>query len=59
VKMTHSDLRNENEICDDSKSSAIKKNAKDTSRYTREAIEEKDDNELNEIKDREIEKALE
>jgi len=57
--MTHSDLRNENEICDDSKSSAIKKNAKDTSRYTREAIEEKDDNELNEIKDREIEKALE
>jgi len=57
--MTHNDFRNENEMCDDSKSSAIKKNAKDTSRYTREATKEKDDNELDEIKDREIEKALE
>jgi len=56
--MTHNDLRNESEICDDSKSSAIKKNAKDTSRYIRKAIKEKDDNELNEIKDREIKKAL-
>ncbi len=57
--MTHNDFRNENEMCDDSKSSAIKKNAKDTSRYIREATKEKDDNELDEIEDREIKKALE
>jgi len=59
TKMTHNDLRNESKICDDSKSSAIKKNAKDTSRYTREATKEKDDNELDEIEDKEIEEALE
>jgi len=57
--MTHSDLRNESEMCDDSKSSAIKKNVGDTSRYTREATKEKDDNELDEIEDRETKKALE
>jgi len=59
TKMTHNDLRNENEICDNLKSNAIKKNAKDTSRYIRKAIEEKDDNELDEIKDKETKKALE
>ncbi len=59
TKMTHNDLRNKNEICDNLKSNAIKKNAKDTSRYIRKAIEEKDDNELDEIKDKETNKALE
>jgi len=59
AKMAHSDLRNESEVCDDSKSSAVKENAGDTSGYTREAAKEKDDSELDEIEDRETEKALE
>jgi len=59
AKIAHNDLRNESKICDDLKSNAIKKNAKDTSKYTREAIEEKDDNELDEIENRETKKALE
>ena len=57
--MTHNDLRNESEICDNLKSNAIKKNAKDISKYTRKATKEKDDNELNKIKDKETKKALE
>lgn len=57
--MAHSDLRNESEVCGDSKSGAVKENAGDTSRYTREAAEEKDDSELDEIEDRETEEALE
>jgi hypothetical protein len=57
--MAHSDLRNESEICGDSKSGAAKENAEDTSGYTREATEEKDDSELDEVEDRETEKALE
>ena len=57
--MTHNDLRNESEICDDSKLSAIKKNAKDISKYTREATKEKDNNKLDKIEDRETKKALE
>ncbi len=59
AKMAHNDLRNKSKICDDLKSNAIKENAKDTSRYTREATKEKDDNELNKIEDRETKKALE
>jgi len=59
AKITYSNFRNKSKICDDSKSSAIKKNAKDTSKYTREAIEKKDNSKLNKIKDRKIEKALE
>jgi len=59
AKMAHSDLRNESEVCGDSKSGAVKENAGDTSRYTREAAEEKDDSELDEIEDRETEEALE
>ena len=57
--MTHNDLRNKSEICDNLKSNAIKKNAKDISKYTRKATKEKDDNELNKIKDKETKKALE
>jgi len=59
TKMTHNDLRNESKICDDLKSNAIKKNARNTSRYTKKVAKEKDDSELNEIKDRETKKALE
>jgi len=57
--MAHSDLRNESEVWGDSKSGAVKENAEDTSGYTREAAEEKDDSELGEIEDRETEEALE
>jgi len=59
TKMAHNDLRNESEICDDSKSNAIKKNARDISKYTKKVAEEKDDSELDEIEDRETKKALE
>jgi len=57
--MTHNDLRNKSEICNDLKSNAIRENARDTTRYKREVAKEKDDNELNEVEDKEIEKALE
>ncbi len=57
TKITYNDFRNESKICDDLKSNAIKKNAKDTSRYTRKATKEKDDSELDEIEDKEIKKA--
>ncbi len=59
AKMAHSDLRNESEVCDDLKSGPVRENAGDTTGYTREAVEEKDDGELAEIEDRETEEALE
>jgi hypothetical protein len=46
------------EICDDLKSIVVKENARDSTRYTREVVEKKDDNELDEIEDRETKKAL-
>jgi len=39
--------------------SAIKENAKDTSKYIREVAKEKDNNKLDKIKDKETKKALE
>lgn len=53
----HNDLRNESEVGDDLESGPIRENA-DTTIYTREAVEEKDDSELNEIEDRETGNAL-
>lgn len=58
TKITYNDLRNKSKIYDNLKSNAIKKNAKNTLRYIRKAIKEKDDNELNEIKNKETKKAL-
>jgi len=58
ARMAHSNLRNKSEVCDDPKSGAVRENAGDTTRYTREAAEEKDDSELDEIEDRETEEAL-
>jgi hypothetical protein len=58
AKITYNNLRNKSKICDDLKSSAIKENAEDTSKYTREAVEEKDNSKLDKIEDRETEKAL-
>jgi len=46
------------EICDDLNSIVVKENARDSTRYTREVVEKKDDNELDEIEDRETKKAL-
>jgi len=59
AKITYSNLRNESKICDNLKSNAIKKNAKDISRYTREAAKKKDNSKLDKIKDRKIKKILE
>lgn len=59
AKMAHSDLRNESKVYGDSNSGAVKENAGDTSGYTKEAAEEKDGSELDEIEDRETEVALE
>ncbi len=58
AKITHNDLQNVREICDDLKSIVVKKNARDSTRYTREVVEKKDDNELDEIEDKETKKAL-
>jgi len=41
------------------KSNAIKKNARDTSRYIKKATKEKNNSELDEIENRETKKALE
>lgn len=43
AKMTHNDLRSESGLCDDLKLGAIKENVGDTTRYSREAAEEKDE----------------
>lgn len=59
TKIIYSNLRNESKICDDLKSNAIKKNARDTSRYTKKATKEKNNSELDEIENRETKKALE
>lgn len=59
AKITYSNLRNESKICDNLKSNAIKKNAKDISRYTREAAKKKDNSKLDKIKDRKTKKKLE
>ena len=56
--MAHSDLQNEREVCDDLKSVAVGENVGDSTGYTMELAEEKDDNELDEIEDKETEKAL-
>lgn len=49
---------NERGVCDDLKSVTVRENAGDSTGYTREPAEEKDDNELDEIEDRETEEAL-
>jgi len=59
AKITYSNLRNESKICDNLKSNAIKKNAKDISRYTREAAKKKDNSKLDKIKDRKTKKKFE
>jgi len=58
AKIIYNNLRNKSKICDDLKSNAIKENTKDTSKYTREATKEKDNNKLDKIKDRKTKKAL-
>ena len=58
AKMAHSDLRNESEVSDELKSGPVRENAGNITGYTSEAVEEKDDSELDEIEDRETEEAL-
>lgn len=56
--MTYNNLRNKSKICNNLKSNAIKKNAKNTTKYKRKIAKKKDNNELNEVKDKKIKKAL-
>lgn len=58
VKIAHSDLQNEREICDDLKSVAAGEDVGDSTGYTMELAEKKDDNELDEVEDKETEEAL-
>jgi len=59
TKIAYNNLRNKSKICNNLKSNAIRENTEDTTKYKREAANEKDDNQSNEVENREIEKILE
>ncbi len=58
VRVVQSDAQNESEIRDNLNSKAAKKDEKDTAEYRNEAAEEKDDSEVENIEDKEADKAL-
>jgi len=58
VRVVQSDARNEREIRDGLNSKAAKKDEEDTTEYRNEAAEEKDDSEVENIEDKEADKAL-
>ena len=58
VRAVQSDARNESEIRDGLNSEAAKEDEEDTAGYRNEAAEEKDDSEVENIEDKEADKAL-
>jgi len=58
AKIAYNNFQNESKICDDSKSNAIKKNAKNTLRYTKKVVKKKNDSELEKIENKETKKIL-
>ena len=58
AKVARSDPRSEREVRNDLKSDAVRKNEGDITGYRREAAEEKDDGEVDDVEDSETEEAL-
>ena len=58
VRVIQSDAWNESEIRDDLNSKAVKKDKEDTTEYKNEAAEKKNDSKVENIEDKEADKAL-
>ncbi len=58
VRVVQSDAQNESKIQDNLNSKAAKKDEEDTAEYRNEAAEEKDDSEVENIENKEADKAL-
>lgn len=58
IRVAQSDAQNKREIRNNLNSKAAMKDERDTTEYRKKAAEEKDDSEVNDIEDKEAEKAL-
>lgn len=58
VNVAQSKLRSDREVCEDLKMDGAGRSKGDMTAYRRKAVEEKDDSEVNDTEDREVENAL-